>query len=193
MNAITTTSAWTRRARFLLAGGVLVALAGTAALAQAHSGAWGGHRHHGGSADAAAGPGAMGAMGGMMAGPWGATMGGRHGERMLDAAGVSAEQRAQIRQLVESARADREAAREGGGALHEQMRQLFTQPNVDANAAEVLRQQQLARMDATSKRQLQLMLDVSRVLTPEQRAKLAELAAQRKGFMRRDRAPKPEK
>ncbi len=185
MNAMSPSPVWTRRAKLLLAGGLFVALAGTGVLAQAQPGPWDGHRH--------AGPGAAaGPMGGMMAGPWGAMMGGRHGERMLDAAGVSAEQRAQIRQLVDAARADRQGTQDAGRALHEQMRQLFTQPTVDANAAEALRQQVLARIDAASRRQMQLMLDVSRVLTPEQRAKLAELASQR-GWMRRDGERKPQK
>lgn len=165
---------WTRHARHLLVGGLFVALAGAAVLAQAEPGPMGWHRHHG-FADAAGGP-----MGAMMPG----MMGGRHGERMLEAAGVSAEQRAQIRQLVDVARKDAQATRDDGRKLHEQMRQLFTQPTVDANAAEVLRQQQMARQDAASKRRMQLMLDVSRVLTPEQRTKLAELASQRGGMLR---------
>lgn len=184
MNAITVSNPWSRRARILLAGGVLLALAGTAALVQAHPGPWGGPPHQAWAADAGPGPGP---------GPWGAMMAGRRGQRMLEAAGVSAEQQAQIRRLFEAARAERDAAREGGAALHEQMRQLFTQPTIDAAAAEALRQQQLARIDAASQRQLQLMLDVSRVLTPEQRVRLAEQAAQRKARMRRDGGPRPEK
>jgi protein CpxP len=43
----------------------------------------------------------------------------------------------------------------------------------------------LAQHDAASKRMLQAMLDVSRVLTPEQRAKLAERMQQRREMMQR--------
>lgn len=171
--------AFNLRARPLLAAGLFVALAGASVLVQAQPGPMGeGHRH--GPWAAAAGP-----MGGMMGSPMAAMMGGRRGERMLETAGVSVEQRAQIRQLVEAARADGQARRDDARKLHEQLRQLFTQPTVDANAAEALRQQQLAQFDAASKRRLQLMLDLSRVLTPEQRSKLAALAQQRHERMRR--------
>ncbi|MCC7152356.1 MAG: Spy/CpxP family protein refolding chaperone [Rubrivivax sp.] len=171
---------WTRHTRKLLVGGLFVALVGAAVMAQAESGPMGWHRHHG-VAEAAGGP-----MGAMMPG----MMGGRHAERMLEAAGVSAEQRAQIRQLVDAARKEAQATRDDGRKLHEQMRQLFTQPTVDANAAEALRQQQMARHEAASKRRMQLMLDVSRVLTPEQRTKLAELAGKRGGMLRHGAGPK---
>jgi Spy/CpxP family protein refolding chaperone len=52
--------------------------------------------------------------------------------------------------------------------------QIFTAPTVDAAAAESVRQQMLTQHDTASRRVLQAMLDISRVLTPEQRAKLAE-------------------
>jgi Spy/CpxP family protein refolding chaperone len=66
--------------------------------------------------------------------------------------------------------------------------QLFTQPIVDANAAEALRQQMLVQHDQASKRMMLAMLDVSRVLTPEQRQKLGEQMAQRHAMMERHRA-----
>ena len=65
---------------------------------------------------------------------------------------------------------------------------LFAQPTVDARAAETLRQQMLAQHDQVSKRALQAMLDVSRVLTAEQRKALADRMAQRKAMMERHRA-----
>ena len=89
----------------------------------------------------------------------------RYSGSTIDAVGASAEQRTQIRQIMEAARADQQTRQESGRALHEQMRQLFTQPTVDANVAEALRQQQLALHDAGSKRMLQAMLEASRVLT----------------------------
>jgi periplasmic protein CpxP/Spy len=105
------------------------------------------------------------------------------GERGLDAINASAEQRSQLKQIFESARADLKAQRDSGRALHDQMRLLFTQPTVDARAAETLRQQKMALHDAGSKRMLQAMLEASRVLSPEQRAKLAELMAHRRDRM----------
>ena len=63
--------------------------------------------------------------------------------------------------------------------------ELFRQPTVDANAAEALRQQMLQQHDQASRRMLQAMLDVSRVLTPEQRAQLAQRMQQRREMMQR--------
>ncbi len=112
----------------------------------------------------------------------------RHLDRLLDRVDATAEQRAQIRQITER-------AREAGRAQHEQMRSLrdqsaalFAQPTVDARAAETLRQQMLAQHDQASKRQLQTMLDISRVLTPEQRQKIAERMKQGRAMMERHRS-----
>jgi Spy/CpxP family protein refolding chaperone len=126
--------------------------------------------------------GGMGGMGGM------AMVHPRQMERMFDSIGASAEQRAQIRQIMESARTDLKAQREAGRALREQGQALFTQPTVDARAAEALRQQLLAQHDQASKRTLQALLDVSRVLTPEQRKAITDRLAERRAMMERRRA-----
>jgi len=102
-------------------------------------------------------------------------MGGRMLERMLDQVSATDAQRSQIRQITQAAAADLKQQRESGKALRRQSMELFTQPTVDANAAEALRQQMVQQHDASSKRMLQAMLDISRVLTPEQRATLAAL------------------
>jgi periplasmic protein CpxP/Spy len=117
----------------------------------------------------------------------GLMMEGRHADRMLDAVNATPEQRSQIKALMEAARADLRAQRESRRALHDQSRALWTQPTVDARAAETLRQQMLAQHDQASKRTMQLMLDVSRVLTPEQRKQLAERMQQRRAMMERHR------
>lgn len=110
---------------------------------------------------------------------------GRMMERALDAVSATDQQRSQIRQIAEAATADLKAQREAGKALREQALQLFTQPSVDANAAEALRGQMMAQHDQSSRRMMQAMLDVSRVLSPEQRVKLAELMQQRRDAMQR--------
>jgi Spy/CpxP family protein refolding chaperone len=107
---------------------------------------------------------------------------------MLDAVNASAEQRTQIRQLAQTARAELRSQHEAGRKLHEQSQALFAQPTIDANQAEALRQQMMALHDKASKRMLQLMLDVSNVLTPEQRKMLADRMAQRHSMMERHRA-----
>jgi len=112
-------------------------------------------------------------------------MHGRMSERMLDSVNATPEQRAQVKQITERAAADLKAQREAGRALREQGMQLFTQPVVDANAAEALRLQMMQQHDQASRRMMQAMLEVSRVLTPEQRKQLAERLAQRREMARR--------
>ncbi|MCA0241016.1 MAG: Spy/CpxP family protein refolding chaperone [Proteobacteria bacterium] len=160
----TNANRWNRSAGRLLATGLVVALAGSMVLTA--EAAPDGPRHHGG------GPGAGAMMMGPMLSP-----------RMLDEVNATTEQRTQIRQIFDAARTDLKAQRDSGQALHDQMITLFSQPTVDANAAEALRQQQLARHDAASKRMMQAMLDVSRVLSADQRTKLAALVKQRQQSM----------
>ena len=111
----------------------------------------------------------MGGMGGMVMGAPAAD--GAHARQRQRHAPSSA---AQIQADRAGRAADLQAQREAGRALREQARQLFAQPTVDARAAEALRQQMLAQHDQASKRMLQAMLDISRVLTPEQRKQMAE-------------------
>ena len=152
----------------LLLAGLVLAVAGTFAVTvQADPG----HGPRGGHA----------AMG------MGLPMMGKHLDRMLDAVNATDAQRTQIRQIATAAAADLKAQREAGRALREQSMALFTQPTVDANAAEALRQQMMARHDQASRRMLQAMLDVSRVLTPEQRQQLAQQMKQRHEMMQRHR------
>ncbi len=137
---------------------------------------------------------APGAYAGGHGGGHGASFGGgqgtaspRHLERMLDSADATPDQRAQIKQIVASAREAGRALRAQGQALRDQSAALFAQPNVDARAAEALRQQMLAQHDQASQRRMQTMLDISRVLSPEQRQKLAERMKQRGAMMERHR------
>ena len=126
---------------------------------------------------------------GMHGGPGMGMMGhGRHMDRMLDSVNATPEQRTQIKQILQTAHADGAAQREAGRKLHQQSQALFAQPNVDARAVEALRQQMLAQHDQASKRMTQVMLDVSRVLTPEQRKTLADRMAQRRAMMERHRS-----
>ncbi len=137
-------------------------------------------------ADHGGGPG-MGMHGGGMGGP-GMHGGGRHMEHMLDGVNATEQQRAQIKTIMQAARTDLQAQRASGKALHEQMRAAFAAPTVDARVVESLRAQQQALHDAASKRMLQAKLDVSRVLTPEQRKLMAERMAKQQGMMERHRA-----
>jgi protein CpxP len=110
-------------------------------------------------------------------------MGGRHLDRMLDEVKATDAQRTQIKALAKSAEADLKPLHEQARSLHEQSLALFAQPKIDAAAAEKLRQQMLASHDAMSKRVLQAALDVSKVLTPEQRATLVAKLQKHRGHM----------
>lgn len=107
--------------------------------------------------------------------------------RLLDQVEATPEQRSQIAQITQAARADLRAQHEAGRSLREQSLQLFTQPTVDADAAEALRRQMLEQHDRASQRSLQAMLELSRVLTPEQRVRMAELATERMGEQMKQR------
>jgi Spy/CpxP family protein refolding chaperone len=107
----------------------------------------------------------------------------RHVDRMLDGLNATDAQRTQIKQIAQAAAVDLKAQREAGKSLHDRSLQIFTAPTVDANAAEALRQQMQQQHDQASRRVLQAMLDVSRVLTPEQRAKIGERIRQREAAM----------
>ena len=134
------------------------------------------------SAWAQPGPGHHGGGPGMM---WGGPMGGGRGiDHMLDGLNATDAQRSQIKQIFQTAATDLKAQREQGRALRERQMQIFAAPNVDAGAAETVRQQMLQQHDQSSRRMLQAMLDASKVLTPEQRAKLGERMKQRSDAMR---------
>ena len=162
--------AWARSAvRWLMAGTVVVACATVALSADAQE-RGPGPMH---------GPGA-GAM--MMFGGSPEHVA-RHVDHMLDGLNASDAQRTQIKQIAQAAAADLKAQHEAGKALRERGLQIFAAPTVDANAAESVRQQIEAQHDQASRRVLQAMLDVSRVLTPEQRAKIAERVKQHQAMM----------
>ena len=108
-------------------------------------------------------------------------------ERMLDGVNASAEQRSRIQDIMKSATADVQAQRQASRGQREQLMTLFAQPVVDARAVEAVRQQMMQQHDQSSRRWMQAMLDASAVLTPEQRAQLAERMKQRRDMMQRHR------
>ena len=134
----------------------------------------GGHGGHGG--DHRGGPG----MGGMFGSPERA---GRMIDRMLDGLNATDAQRTQIKQIAASAFADLRAQRQAGRSLRQRGMDILTSPTVDPAAAEQLRQQTLQQHDQASRRMTQALLDVARVLTPEQRAKLGERLKDRRATM----------
>ena len=108
---------------------------------------------------------------------------GRRIDHMLDGLNATDAQRAQIKRIAMAAAADLRAQRDAGKGLREKSLQIFSAPNVDAAAAESVRAQMQAQHDQASRRTLQALLEVSKVLTPEQRAKLGERMKQRGAMM----------
>lgn len=147
----------------------LAAGAGAAAWADGRAGGCAGYGRGGPDMMWGGGPGMMGGGGPGMT--WGS---GRMTERMLEGLNATEAQRTQIRQITQAAAADMKAQFEAGRALHDKGVAILTAPTVDAAAAEALRQQMLAQRDQMSKRMMESMVAVANVLTPEQRAKLAE-------------------
>ena len=136
---------------------------------------WGmGHMHHGMRDE-------MG--GGMMMFRGSPEHMGRMIDHMLDGLNATDAQRSQTKQIAAAAAADLKAQAEAGRGLRQRAMQAFTAPNVDAGAVEQVRQQMLQQHDQLSRRMTQAMLDVARVLTPEQRARLGERMRDRQARM----------
>ncbi len=136
-----------------------------------------------------------GGMGGMMF-DGSPERAGRMIDGLLDGLNVTDVQRSQIKQIAAAAAADMKAQMQAGRGLHQRGMEIFTAPTVDAAAAEQLRQQMLQQHDQMSRRMTQAMVDVARVLTPEQRAKVGERMKDRRARMdermkRLDRTPAP--
>ncbi len=118
-------------------------------------------------------------------GPMGGMWMGRGIDRMLDGVNADDAQRTQIKQIVAAAQTDLKAQRDAGRGLRDRAMTAFTQPTVDAREVEAVRQLMLTQHDATSKRMSAALLDISRVLRPEQRVQLAQRLKQRGDAMRR--------
>jgi Spy/CpxP family protein refolding chaperone len=155
--------------RVLVAGVFVVAAAGVGISVHAQG-------HHGGAEGGMGGAGMM-----MFGGP--PEHVGRMVDHMLDGLNATDAQRTQIKQIAVAAATDLKTQRDAGRSLHERSMQIFTAPTVDANAAESVRQQMLTQHDQASRRVLQAMIDVSRVLTPEQRAKIGARMKERQAVM----------
>jgi periplasmic protein CpxP/Spy len=113
-------------------------------------------------------------------------------DHLLEGVSASDAQRSQVKQIAQAAAADMKGQRAATLELRERAMQVFTAPTVDANAAEAVRQQLQVQHDQSSQRVMQAMLEISRVLSPEQRAKLGGRFKQR-GAQRQERAQRLER
>jgi protein CpxP len=104
-------------------------------------------------------------------------------DHALDGLNATEAQRSQIKQIATAAAADLRAQFQAGRGLRQRGLQILTAPTVDAAAAEQLRQQALQQHDQMSRRVTQALVEVANVLTPEQRAKVAERIKDRQARM----------
>lgn len=124
-----------------------------------------------------AGPGPAGMQGGGAPAP-----GLPHGQRLdrlLEDVKATPAQREQIRKILQANRpepGDRETMMR---SYQDQLMQAFVAG--DAKAAETARQQFMSHHDTASRRSVQVMLEVGKVLSPEQRRQLAEQMRQHAG------------
>jgi Spy/CpxP family protein refolding chaperone len=157
----------------LIAGGAVFFSAGQSAFADRGPGME--RMGHGGRGEHGHGSGMMG--GGMMG-----MMTGRHLDRMLDRVDATDEQRAKIRDISRAARNDVEKLTDVLQPMRKSAVEALAAPTVDRATVEGLRTRLSGVTDEISKRMTTAMLDVAQVLTPEQRAKIAEdMNARRRG------------
>jgi protein CpxP len=153
--------------RAVLAGmiGTIIAGVGAAGFAHAHGGWRGGW--HGGFQDAD--PQTMQRRAEAMVQFW------------LADVDASEGQRKQISDIVSTAMRELRPLREQHHQARKQAMETLAKPQVDRAALEAIRQKEMQLADQLSRRLTQSIADAAEVLTPEQRAKLAEKMAQRRG------------
>lgn len=155
-------------------GALLVSLAaGLGGAAWAHGGGHGGW-HRGG---------------GFMRGP----MDDQRIERMVKHMAVeidaTPDQTAKLTEIAKAAAKDLRPLREKARDARRQGMKLLAAPTIDRAAIERLRAEQIQAADAASKRLTQALADTAEVLTPAQRAKLAERFERRGGHRGPQRGP----
>lgn len=95
----------------------------------------------------------------------------RHIARRVDA---TAEQQTKLTAIAKQAATELQPLHQQLFEAHKKAIELFRQPTIDRAAVEALRAEQVARIDAVSKRVTQAIEEMAEVLTPDQRAKLAD-------------------
>jgi Spy/CpxP family protein refolding chaperone len=129
-----------------------------------------------------------GMMGGRIGGPIDPARAERRADRMVRHLSIeidaSAEQQEKLRAIVKSAVKDLVPLREKAQAARQKARQLLTQPTIDRAAIEAFRAEQVAQLDAVSKRLAQALTEAAEVLTPEQRQQISEHMERRRSRWR---------
>jgi periplasmic protein CpxP/Spy len=87
---------------------------------------------------------------------------------------ATAEQKAQVTTILQAAATDVHALADQHFAARKQLHEILSAPTIDRERLEAVRASELRLADDASKRILQGVADAAEVLTPEQRAELAE-------------------
>src|SRR5262249_39825824 len=95
---------------------------------------------------------------------------------------ATAEQQERLRAVMKSAVRDLLPMREKAQQARQRGRELLTQTTIDRAAIEAFRAEQIAQVDAISKRVAQAVTDAASILTVEQRRKIEEHTRPRPGF-----------
>ena len=96
-------------------------------------------------------------------------------ERVLSKLDLSDTQRDEIEAIIEERKEDFESmGKKQRGAFRKEIVALLAAEQIDRNAIENLRQEHVERIEVASKNLTETAVRVAEVLTPEQRAQLAE-------------------
>lgn len=132
-----------------------------------------GHGHHHGQGPADRGPGGHRGEGATSPERMNARID-RMAERLVKSVDGTPEQQEKVGTIAKAAAVDLSKLRTESRDLRRQGLELLKAPVIDRAAMEALRSQQMAVADSLSKRMSAALADTAEVLTPEQRAKLAE-------------------
>jgi periplasmic protein CpxP/Spy len=94
----------------------------------------------------------------------------------LDSVAATSDQEAKVHDIIASTFTDLTPKPDDRMALRKQAIDILQAPTLDKTALEKLRTDYVARADARSKRFVDALTEIADVLTPDQRAKLAERA-----------------
>jgi Spy/CpxP family protein refolding chaperone len=100
--------------------------------------------------------------------------GGQRFRHLLEVAGATDAQKAQIKATWQTLRPQLRAVAEEHAKLRQSIRQALTAPNIDAASIEKLRRDGVQLADKRSSLITQGMVSSAQVLTPEQRQKIAD-------------------
>lgn len=93
----------------------------------------------------------------------------------------SEQQKAELGRIVKVALQDLRPIYEQNKAIKDRIKTILQQPQLDRNAMEQWRQDEMRLADNASKRVMQAVADCGDILTPEQRVKLAQQLERRRG------------